>query len=537
MTMKKNLITKIAVLIGALIVFAACSKDIITGTDPYAGGKESLGIGFYINYPEPGMAKPGELVDFYVKGLKGKLDKINFFVNNTAVEIVAAKDSLVTIKVPAQITSGDAKIVVGEEVFYGPRLEIEGNTSVDENYGMVNGFRGGVYDILPNAGGFIVVGSFVNFENEAITENVPETQKVYRNGVHFIDANGKSSSNMKFGRGSFGGGYIRSIAKTNDGKFIFAGSLGTFAKRMVNNIVRVNNDGAIDSMIVEVINLGNDPKNSLDTVSAFNGGVNNTILRTFTTADNKVIAVGNFTSHYKIDYNYSSRDTRKYILSAAKGVIRMKEDGSLDSTFALNNAGANGQITDAAMIDNERVVIVGAFTTYNGKAANGIACVKSDGSLDETFTLKGNITRLFALSYNSTLKKLAVSGIFKGAGATGKVNNVALMNIDGTVDENFILRDIGTGIVNYAQILNNGQVILDGTQDSYAGISRANLVILEKNGDLLQQYNSLGPFSGLVSKVVETKSSLGEPALLVGGSIVQFGSKMYGNFFRLEIKN
>ncbi|WP_333626129.1 DUF5008 domain-containing protein [Sphingobacterium siyangense] len=535
--MKRNLITKISALAVTILALAACSKDILTGADPYAGGKEPLGIGFYINYPDPGSAKPGELVDFYVKGLKGKLDKIGFFVNNTAVEIISAKDSLVTIKLPEQISSGDAKIVVGDEVFYGPRLEIEGNTAVDENYGMVNGFKGSVYDILPNAGGFIVAGSFYNFENEAITDGVPESKKVYRNGVHFIDANGKTSGNMNFGRGTFGGGYVRSIAKTNDGKFIFAGALGTFAKRIVNNIVRVNNDGAIDSMIVEVINPGSDPKNSLDTVSAFNGGVNTTILRAFTTANNKVIAVGNFSTHYKIDYNYSSRDTRKYIISSAKNVIRMKEDGSLDSTFALNNAGANGQIMDAVMIDNERVVIVGAFTTYNGKAANGIACIKADGSVDESFTLKGNITRLFGLSYNSTLKKLAVSGIFSGVGASGKINNVALMNIDGTVDESFILRDIGAGIVNYAQILNNGQVVLDGTQESYAGVPRANLVILEKNGELLQKYNSLGPFTGSVSKVIETKSSLGEPALLIGGSIIQFGSKTYGNFFRLEIKN
>ncbi|MFA4978452.1 MAG: DUF5008 domain-containing protein [Sphingobacterium sp.] len=529
--MKRNLITKIGILIAALIVFAACNKDIVTGTDPYAGGKESLGVGFYINYPEPGTAKPGELVDFYVKGLKGKLDKINFFVNNTAVEVVAARDSLVTIKVPAQISSGNAKIIVGEEVFYGPRLEIEGNTSVDENYGMVKGFSGSVYDILPNAGGFIVAGSFYNFENEAVDK------KVYRNGVHFIDANGKTSSNMNFGQGTFGGGFIRSIAKTNDGKFIFAGALGTFAKRMVNNIVRVNNDGAIDSMIVEVINSSNDPKNSLDTVSAFNGGVNDMIIRAFATTDNKVIAVGNFTSHYRVDYDYSSRDSRRYIISSAKGVIRMKENGSLDSTFALNNVGPNGRIMDAAMIDNERVVIVGTFTTYNGKAATGIACIKSDGTLDETFTLKGNITRLFALSYNSTLKKLAVTGIFTGAGASGKVSNVALINTDGSVDENFVVRDIGTGILNYAQILNNGQVIIDGTQKTYEGVPRANLMILEKNGELLQRYNSLGPFTGALFKVVETKSSLGEPALLVGGSILQFGQKSVGSFFRLEIKN
>ncbi|MNT03861.1 hypothetical protein D3C72_1384150 [compost metagenome] len=272
-------------------------------------------------------------------------------------------------------------------------------------------------------------------------------------------------------------------------------------------------------------------------MSAFNGGVNGLILRAFTTTDNKVIAVGNFTSHFKIDYDYSSRDSRRYIISTAKSVIRMKEDGSLDSTFALNNSGANGQIMDAAMIDNERIVIVGAFTTYNGKAANGIACIKSDGSLDETFKLNGNITRLFALSYNSTLKKLVVSGIFTGAGASGKVNNVALMNTEGTVDDTFILRDIGTGIINYAQILNNGQLIIDGTYKTYAGVPRANLLILEKNGELLQKYNSLGPFTGALFKVIETKSSLGEPALLLGGSILQYGQKTVGNFLRLEIKN
>jgi len=535
--MKRNLITKIGAWMAAIVVFAACNKEILTGTDPYAGGRQSAGVGFYINYPEPGTAKPGELVDFYVKGLKGRVDKINFFVNNTPVEIVAARDSLVTIKVPALVTSGDAKIVVDDEVFYGPRLEIEGNTSVDENYGMVNGFNGSVYDILPNAGGFIVAGSFSNFEKEAITENVAENNKVYRNGVHFIDANGKSNANMKFGSGTYGGGFIRSIAKTNDGKFIFAGALSTFAKRAVNNIVRVNNNGAIDSMIVEVINPSNDPKNSLDTVSAFNGGVNNTILRTFTTSDNKVIAVGNFTNHFKIDYNYSSRETRKYVISNAKGVIRMKEDGSLDSAFALNNPGANGQIMDAAMIDNDRIVIVGAFTTYNGKAANGIACIKADGSLDETITLKGNINRLYSLNYNSSLKKLAVVGLFNGAGASGKINNVALINMDGTIDETFIIRDIGTGILNYAQVLDNGQVVVEGTQNSYAGTPRANLLILEKNGELLQKYNSLGPFTGSVSKIIETKSSLGEPALLLGGTIFKLGQKTVGNFLRLEVRN
>jgi len=528
---RRTIGNKVAVLAGTLVVMTACNKDIVTGVDPYAGGKEALGIGFYVNYPDPGTARPGELVDFRVKGLKGKLDKINFFVNNTPVEVVTAQDSLVTIKVPQQISSGDAKIVVGEEVFYGPRLDIEGNTKLDENYGMVHGFRGSIDDIFPHAGGYIVAGPFFNFEQEA----VPNT--TYRDGIHFIDGNGKTSSTMNFGQGTFGGsGFVSSIAKAKDGNFMLAGSMYKFNKRAIQNIVRVNSKGEVDEMVVEVINQTNDPKNSLDTVCTFNGGTNGMILKTFTTTDNKVIAVGNFRNHYKIDYKYSSRDSRKYIISNAQGVIRMKADGSLDSTFALNNAGANGLIMSAEMIDNDRIVIVGEFTTYNGKPANHIACINADGTVDETFKPNATAGRLTRVTYNSELKKLAVSGTFTGAGSSGKVNKVALINTNGSVDEEFKLGDIGSGLINFAYVLNNGRVVVSGSQTSYNGVQRPGMLILEKDGQLLQKYNSEAPFTGMIAKVVETRSSLGEPALLIGGYISQYGRKAVGNFLRVEIK-
>jgi len=114
---------------------------------------------------------------------------------------------------------------------------------------------------------------------------------------------------------------------------------------------------------------------------------------------------------------------------------------------------------------------------------------------------------------------------------------VALINTDGSVDEQFVLQNIGTGIPVYAQVLNNGRVVVNGTIETYNNIRRSNLLILENNGSLLQRYNSQAPFAGVINKIVETKSSLGLPALLVGGSIYQYGKKNVGNFFRLEIKD
>lgn len=519
-----------------MMVFSACNKDIALGTDPYAGGKQPLGVGFYANYAEPGSAKPGELVDFYVKGIKPFLGKLDFFVNNTKVEVVTAKDSLVTIKVPAEISSGDAKVVVDGEVFYGPRLEIDGNANRDDNFGIVNGFNASVYDILPNAGGFIVTGSFTNFENEAVEK------KTFRSGIHFIGNNGKTSNGMGFGAGVNLGGAINSIAKTSDGKFIAGGLMSSFNKKQVFNLVKLNASGLLDTMIVDVINTTENPKNSLDTVSAFNAGVANvnsnriaSVLKVFAVADNKAIVVGNFNAHFKIDYTYSSRDNRKLIPTLAKDVIRLKADGSLDSTFTMENEGANSLLFDAALIDKERVLIVGPFTTFNGRPAKGIVCIKSDGTIDPSFVLNGTVDRVLSVSYNESLKKIAITGIFKGLG-NGKISNVALLNTDGSIDNKFVFGEIGTDIANYAQVLNSGKVLVQGTFESYNGVPRARMLLLENDGSLLQKYNHQGPLTGAISKVVETKSALGEPALLIGGNIFQYGIKTVGNLFRLEVK-
>lgn len=518
----------------ASIAFTACNKEIVTGEDPYAGGKGSLGIGFIKNYPNPSFAKPGELVDFYVKGLKPFIGKIDFFVNNTQVEVVTAQDSLITIKVPMEISSGDAKIVVDGQVFYGPRLEIDGNASLDANYEMINGFRGSVSDILPNAGGFIVTGFFNNFENQAVETG---SNRVYRRGIHFIDASGKTSTSMSFGRGIGSSGGISSIAKLSSGSFIIGGNFSTFNNKQVYGIAKLYSNGQLDSTIVDVINTTSNPKNSLDTVSSFNAGLfGGTVLRVFSVKDDKVMVVGNFDRYFKIDYDYSSRDNRRTIVTDAKHVIRLRADGSLDSTYMIKNEGANGMIMDAAMIDGERIVVIGTFTSYNGKPAPGIVCLNADGSVDPAFNLSGTITRLISVTYNAAQKKIALAGIFNGLGGNANIKGVALLNTDGSIDKQFVLGDVGTGNANYAQVLNNGRVVVNGSFTLYNGIGRTNMLILEKDGSLLQKFNAQAPFSGSISRIVETKSSTGEPALLVGGSISQYGVKTVGNFFRLEIK-
>ncbi|MDQ1152751.1 DUF5008 domain-containing protein [Sphingobacterium zeae] len=529
--MMKRLKTKIGYQLGLLscLAISSCSKDIALGTDPYAGGKGSLGIGFYKSYSEPGTAKPGELVDFYVKGIAPYLGKLNFYVNNTKMEVVSAKDSLVTIKVPDQISSGDAKIEADGQVFYGPRLGIDGNVSRDVNYGMVNGFSSMVTDILPNAGGYIVTGAFSNFENEAVDK------EIFRNGIHFIDGNGKSSAAMAFGEGA--NGYVNSVTKMSDGKFLLSGFFNKFDKTNVFGLVRLNPNGSVDSEVVDVINTTGNPLDARDTVCTFNAGITGSVSKVFGISDNRVIAVGNFDTHYKIDYTYSSRANKRQIGTKVKHIMRMKSDGSLDSSYMINNIGANAAIFDAELIDNERVIVTGPFTSFNGQPARGIVCIKADGSIDPSFNLGGTVDRVFDVSYNAKLKKILIAGVFSGLGANGKVKGIAVMNLDGSIDDQFVLGDISTGLVTFAQMLNNGRIIAQGTFDSYNSIKRSSFLVLEKDGTLLQKYNNQSPFEGSAIKIIESTSSLGFPALLIGGSIIQYGADRVGNIFKMEIKD
>ncbi|GHE23389.1 DUF5008 domain-containing protein [Sphingobacterium griseoflavum] len=525
--MMKTTITLFFGWLSIVLLMVSCNKNLQVGQDPYAGGQGSLGIGFLGNFPTPERARPGELVEFTVRGLTLHRANLEFFINDTPVELVSVQDSLVVIRVPEEISSGNAKVVVNNQVFYGPRLQIEGDASFDTNYGMVNGFNGPVNDFIDHLGGYIVVGNFSNFENQA------NNTSTFIQGIHFIDANGRTSSRMTFGKGGFG---INSIARSSSGSFLLGGALSTFNGRPVQGMARIWPSGELDTMIVEVINTTENPLNSYDTVSAFNAGVRGSIVRVFGAADNKVVAVGNFDHHLHVDYSYSSRDNRHTIPTVARSIVRMHPDGRLDSTFLYNHSGANGVIADASQMPDGKIVIVGSFTSFNGRPAPGMVRLNTDGTIDETFAVGSAASRIQRISYNPVRRKFVVVGnfsSFNGVAAKG----IVLLSENGTQDETFHFGEIEAARPLYGQLLNNGKMILHGTFERYNGVSRANLLLLEPDGSLVQRYNSFSPFTGTLQKVLEATSSTGRPALLLGGNISNFDAHRVGNFFRMEIRD
>lgn len=526
--------------LSALLIFANCSKDVKLGEDPYAGGKESLGIAFYKDYAEPEIAEPGSEVMFHVKGLKKHEGKFQFFINDNLVDIKNVADSSITIVLPENISSGGAMIKMDNQFFNGPIIYIDGNVSVDKNFDIVNGFNSTVRDIMPYGGGNVVVGAFTDFEKEA-------SASVFRNGLHYINSLGKSDNAVNFQRGTGSSGFVNKVLQQGN-KFFAGGSFSNFNRRHVENVVRLNVNGSLDSVVVEVLNPTPDkPENGLDTVAAFNGGTlggigggtfqAGTIIDLFPVADNKLIAIGGFYFHQKIDYRYSSRESRRTVITPVRNVLRFKQDGSLDSTFMMNNAGANGPVTGGAILPNDKLLVVGAFKSFNGKTVNNIVCLNAKGEVDPSFASgTGADDGITSVHYNASLKKIVLTGRFKSFNGV-KANGVVILDEAGKVDTQFKLGDIEDGAVFFGHLLNNGKVLISGTMKKYDGVQRSSVLILNPDGKADQKYNNIGVFAGMVNKVVETTSSLGRPALLLGGTILRVEDQNVGNIVKLEIKD
>src|SRR5690606_21261159 len=137
---KTNMIHKW--LLGICVLLAccltACDAEIETiGEDPYAGGRDPLGIGLSRKAPSPEAAYPGDEVTFSAQGLSEWAQpdqghyEFEFYIADEKAEIKTATDSTVTIIVPENVSSGITHILLRGQVFFGPNLNVLGNVTRD----------------------------------------------------------------------------------------------------------------------------------------------------------------------------------------------------------------------------------------------------------------------------------------------------------------------------------------------------------------------------------------------------------------------
>ncbi len=540
----KNLIP-VAIIVGLGMV-ASCTKSTgLTDHGPYIKAPNPP-VKFLSGKPDPADAVSGDEVSFKVSGLD-KLSSFSFYINQVQAEVLDVKDSLITVKVPQNVSSGAASVLTSDgQYFYGPILRIDGKISIDQTFNSGIGTNGDIRQIIPfssTSTNLIMVGNFTDYNGNNASHPVNNIAQISINGGY------QNVSAQKGAGGSIN--YITQI--TSSSQYLIGGSFGTYNDITgLSGLTRLNSNLSIDSMVVQLVNpdLDKHPENSQDTVATFNGGVSNSrggnsIVKVFNdfNSNGKLIAIGNFDRYYDYYYPQSEKNTLLTDVTRMNNFIRFSSVGVLDSTYnfdPLQNQsypGLNGYINDCIQLSNGKIIFVGSFTSFNGATANRIAALSSDGTMDASFGAligAGADDDIYKITYNATTHKILVIGAFKNFEGH-PANGIAMLNEDGSYDNAFSLKKIDGGVPNFAGQLNNGLILVSGTFQKYDSIIRQGFMILDAQGDLAAGYNNTGTFSGRINGLMETTSALGDPAVLLYGSFNLFDNSKVGNIVRIII--
>lgn len=514
-----------------MMLFAtACKKD-EAYDDPYAGGKEPLGVALSTEIPNPSEAAPGTVITFKGKGLLKYRDSLLFNFNGEPAEIVKVDSAGIQVKVPVTASTGVTSVTIGDQIFFGPVFRVRGNLDIDNNYKVVVGANSWVSDVHRFADGrLLLVGDFLDYERKGIVRPISR--------IVLTSRDGEMDRSLQSGAGADGS--LSSVDALPSGKLVVGGSFASYDihQAEIHNITVLNSNGSLDSMSVNTFT-------KKDTVPSFNGGTDGRISHVFV-HNNRITAIGSFNYYLRFVYDRSDylqeRDSLITDSTLVRQLVRFHADGSLDSSFNYDLVrhrsfdGPNGPIIDAYQQADGKIIIVGRFTRYNGQPAPYIARLNVDGSLDPGFGGTGADNVIGSIRYNETTQRFVLAGAFDKFDGTAH-SGLVMLRPDGTPDELFIAAPKATN-ENYwcAQQLSNGLIVVNGDFTSYDNVHRSGFMVLDKTGKLAQGYNNTADFSGVVIRVFETINTSGQTQALIMGGFSRFNNKEINNVVRLLFK-
>ncbi|NDI98255.1 hypothetical protein GWA97_04125 [Flavobacterium sp. LaA7.5] len=321
-------------------------------------------------------------------------------------------------------------------------------------------------------------------------------------------------------------GNITSVAIQSDGKIIIAGYMNYINGTSVNRLVRLNTDGSLDTSFTAVGDLSNgitamilQPDGKIvvggyNFVKRFNS--NGTQDMSFSAGagpegfvsslglqpDGKILAGGSFAS-----FNGSPNKT----------LVRLETDGSIDSSFGVGE-GASTTVSAIEVTSDNKIYVGGVFQTFNNQSLRGVLRLNQDGAIDNLFNI-GNGVGINGYVSDITLQpdgKLIAAGRFKGFNGQSNVNDIVRINPDGSLDSGFIspTQTADDGISDI-EILNNGNIVIAGVFSKYNDTSRNYTALLNNDGTLNENF-TLGAGPG-ADNVIKVMLPLQEDEILIAG--------------------
>jgi uncharacterized delta-60 repeat protein len=358
---------------------------------------------------------------------------------------------------------------------------VESNGLIDPTFTVGDGFNDVVRASAVQGDGKIVFGGdFTQFNNQS------------SNRILRLNANGSIDNSFAIGAGA--GASVFAIAIQPDGKIIIGGSFSSYSTTFINRIVRLNSNGSVDN----TFSIGTGPNNPVRDILIL--------------PDGKIIIAGLFTS---------------YNGNPANRIARLNSDGSFDNTFNIGD-GANNLVHSVAIQPDNKLVISGSFTSYNGNSINRIARINADGSFDNTFNVGTGANAFVIKILLQPDGKVFALGDFISFNGQSR-NRYARLNNDGSIDDTFLISSGANTSVLSAALQPDGKIVLGGLFALVNGTTANGVVRLNPNGSIDNSFNQT---SG-ANNSVEELAVQNDGKILVGGNFQVYNGVNVGYLTRV----
>jgi uncharacterized delta-60 repeat protein len=188
--------------------------------------------------------------------------------------------------------------------------------------------------------------------------------------------------------------------------------------------------------------------------------------------------------------------TRYRGTTGINNIIRLNTDGSRDTGFTIGT-GFNGRVRGLALQTDNKIVVVGEFTTYSGVSKNRIVRLNTDGTIDTSFTIgTGFNNAAYAVEIQPD-GKIIVGGAFTTYSGSGLGDAIVILNTDGTIAYGNVTRPFSGEIYSIA-VQSDGNILVGGfftqivPKGSAIGISAGYIYRMTFDGTLDTSFNSGG---------------------------------------------
>lgn len=396
-------------------------------------------------------------------------------------------------KVYDSYIQNDGKIIVsGSFTSYngnssGRLIRLNQNGSQDTSFNTSAGATSGiVYKVCPQSDGkIIIVGSFTKYNNVTV------------NRIARILPNGALDTSFITGSGAALN--ISNVEVLRDGKILLSGNFLTFNGFSTNKIVRLNQDGSVDSSF----NIG----------SGFNDDINAMLVQ----PDGKIILGGKFTNYNGVEANR---------------IIRLNEDGTSDVGF-LSGTGLTGDAVQIIKTDSSgNIMVGGSFKgTYNNTAVNRVFFLNSNGTIKADFDMGSGpgSASVFALA-NTSEGSWYIGGSFSVFDGQNQ-GRLAKVNADGQHDTGYLASGVGfDNPVQKVLSLENEKTMVFGNFTKFNGVLTSRIIRLSEDGSYDATFNSdqFGANNLIKTAVLQTDGKI-----VLGGSFTKYNGRTCNRIVRI----